>query len=182
MSVAKIRSWAFPHIKNWRTYIDVGAHDGDTSAPFVDQFEKVVIFEPNPHTFLMNLHSKIEKHNCALGSVAGQAKLKIPEITNRPDHGSIADRRNKDWNGLRFDVEVRTLDSFNYDDVDFIKIDVEQGEQEVIEGALATIKRCHPVIMFENKRNENDHIITLLEKDYQYRCIKYYSDTVATPS
>ena len=41
MSARKIREWAWPYIKNFRTYIDVGALDGDTAKPFVNNFEKI---------------------------------------------------------------------------------------------------------------------------------------------
>ena len=51
MSVRKIKEWAWPFIKNFRTYIDIGALDGDTSAPFVKDFKKVIAFEPSPLTF-----------------------------------------------------------------------------------------------------------------------------------
>ena len=40
MSVRKIKEWAWPWIKSFRTYIDIGAFDGDTSAPFVKDFKK----------------------------------------------------------------------------------------------------------------------------------------------
>ena len=44
MSAKKIREWAWPYIKNFRTYIDVGALDGDTAKPFVNNFEKIIAF------------------------------------------------------------------------------------------------------------------------------------------
>ena len=51
MSAKKIRQWAWPFIKNFRTYIDVGAFNGDTSAPFVKDFKRVIAFEPSPLIF-----------------------------------------------------------------------------------------------------------------------------------
>jgi FkbM family methyltransferase len=46
-------------------------------------------------------------------------------------------------------VDCRTIDSYNFDDVDAIKIDVEGSELFVMEGALETIKRCRPAIQVE---------------------------------
>jgi len=45
-------------------------------------------------------------------------------------------------------------------------------------GSLETIKKYEPVIMFENKRNENDIIILWLQS-LGYTLIKHKSDTVA---
>jgi FkbM family methyltransferase len=47
------------------------------------------------------------------------------------------------------EVPCRTIDSYNFDDVDAIKIDVEGSELFVMEGALETIKRCRPAVQVE---------------------------------
>ena len=46
-------------------------------------------------------------------------------------------------------AEQRTLDSFNFVDVDLIKIDVEGTELFVLQGAEDTIRRCQPVVQVE---------------------------------
>jgi hypothetical protein len=46
-------------------------------------------------------------------------------------------------------VHVNTLDSYHFDDVDLIKIDVEGHELAVIEGAVDTILRCKPHLIIE---------------------------------
>jgi hypothetical protein len=46
---------------------------------------------------------------------------------------------------------IKTLDSFNLQNVDFIKIDAEGYEPLVAKGALDTIKRCTPIILYERK-------------------------------
>jgi FkbM family methyltransferase len=46
-------------------------------------------------------------------------------------------------------AEQRTLDSFNFQDVDLIKIDVEGTELFVLQGAVDTIRRCQPVVQVE---------------------------------
>lgn len=51
------------------------------------------------------------------------------------------------------DVEMRTLDSFQFADVDFIKVDCEGFEENVLVGACDTILRCHPTIIVEQKRD-----------------------------
>lgn len=46
-------------------------------------------------------------------------------------------------------VPARTIDSFEFDEVDAIKIDVEGSELLVIEGAKDTIDRCRPSVQVE---------------------------------
>jgi len=178
MSERKIREWVFPFLKSKRTYIDIGAYIGETSLPFLDEFDTVIAFEPNPNSFnILKENKKIQTYNIALGKEEHKTNLIVP--TGQPaSDGSIAIRRNLNWIGDIFEVEVKRLDDFNFTDVDFIKIDVEEGEQEVIMGSLETIKKYEPVIMFENKRNENDIIILWLQS-LGYTLIKHKSDTVA---
>jgi FkbM family methyltransferase len=46
-------------------------------------------------------------------------------------------------------VHLRTLDSYNFEDVDIIKIDVEGHEFDVVQGAEQTILKYHPVVQLE---------------------------------
>ncbi len=46
-------------------------------------------------------------------------------------------------------AEMRTLDSFNFTNVSFMKIDVERSEKQVIDGIVQTILRNKPVIIIE---------------------------------
>ncbi len=41
MSIKKINDWAMPYVKQFRTYIDIGAHDGDTCIDLVDTFQSM---------------------------------------------------------------------------------------------------------------------------------------------
>lgn len=50
---------------------------------------------------------------------------------------------------IKYQVEVRTLDSFQFEQVDGIKIDVEGWELPVIRGARNTIDRDRPIIQTE---------------------------------
>ena len=49
----------------------------------------------------------------------------------------------------RTDVPVYTLDSFEFDGVDFVKVDVEGYELKVLQGALKTIDKYKPMIVIE---------------------------------
>ena len=48
-------------------------------------------------------------------------------------------------------VDVRTIDSFEFDAVDLIKLDIQGAEYAAVVGARETIQRHRPVIMLEQK-------------------------------
>ena len=175
MSAKKIREWAWPYIQNFRTYIDVGALDGDTAKPFVDNFVKIIAFEPNPEVFKL-IPESIEKYNVGLGDQLEKRNLLLPNNgKNLAAHGSVT----RYSSGIKcFPVTIKTLDSYNFTNVDFVKIDVEHFELQVCKGAENTFKKYMPTIMFENKRNEARDCKDFLESiGYQTKMFK--SDTVA---
>jgi FkbM family methyltransferase len=61
----------------------------------------------------------------------------------------------KNINTCNYPVDLITIDSLQLDKLDFIKLDVEGYEINVIEGALDTIKKCNPIITMEVWENFN---------------------------
>jgi len=184
MSIKKITRWAWPHIRQFRLYVDVGAHTGDTCVGLPTTFEETHAFEPNPTSFiqlqkLLHIHA----HPVALGDQNMQVTLIQPH-PKHPDWSSCAAARIDLWNHQpvhaqpqHFDVQMRTLDSYQFKNVDFLKIDVEQGEWGVIQGAQQTILACKPCILLENKRDEAQQAVNwLLSQGYTQK--HYGSDTV----
>ena len=180
MSERKIKDWAWAYIKNFRTYIDIGASTGTTSSPFINSFEKIYCFEPNPNSFKeLSKFSEITCHNYALGNTNEKKLLVMNTTTQNPEHGSLSDTRTETWDKTEtYEVEIKRLDDFKFDFVDFIKIDTEQYELEVVQGALKIIKKHKPTIFFENKRGEADQVILLL-LDLGFTVKKWKSDTIA---
>ena len=77
------------------------------------------------------------------------------DILDHTDHGGhnhvILDSKNiklRETQNL-VPVPARTIDSYNFEDVDAIKIDVEGSELLVMQGAKDTIKRCRPSVQVE---------------------------------
>jgi FkbM family methyltransferase len=163
MSEKKIRLYALPLCRERRVYVDIGASVGHTCHPFIQEFEAIHAWEPNPLSY-RELTQTPGPHYYpeALSNRAGTATLIIPSHTHNPEHGSMDAQRQNKWDCRdteQHQVITRTLDSYQLQNIDLIKIDVEQHERSVIQGALDTIKRCRPVIMIENKRDENQVII-----------------------
>ena len=135
-----------------RDAIDAGANIGTYSYFLRKKSRHVYAYEPNPGlaTRLERLLPDISLRNLALSDSCGDVVLQVPaDSDGRPIHelASIA----QDFSGpvQNFTVKAITLDSENFDNIGFIKIDVEQHERQVLLGALQTIKRCRPVIMTE---------------------------------
>lgn len=67
-------------------------------------------------------------------------------------------------------VKLECMDDIIASDfkVDFIKIDVEGAELEVLEGAEFTIKRCKPIILFEHAKIHNENYKTTPDLIYDF--------------
>jgi FkbM family methyltransferase len=169
----KIREQALPYVKNFRTYIDIGACEGHTTNPFLNDFKKIISFEPNPEIFHL-ISDQSEKYNVGLGDTNTEMILYLPNGRENPAHGSLV---RYDY-GIEFSVRIKRLDDYKFEDIDFIKIDVEHFEMQVCLGGQETIKKYMPTIYFENKRDEAEHVRVWLE-ELGYTTIKFRSDTVA---
>ncbi len=134
--------------RRFRTAVDCGAHVGLHSFNLAHEFDRVIAFEPvaaHRECFVKNVLeapgvSNVTLEACALGDKEGTVSI-------RTEPTSSGDSR-VDGAG---DIPMRTLDSFELKDVSYLKIDVEGTELFVLKGAEATIVKCKPVIMVEQK-------------------------------
>ena len=176
MSIKKINDWAMPYVKQFRTYIDIGAHDGDTCIDLVNTFQRVYAFEPNPES-IKAIPDTIKKFPFALGNKKEELVLTIPDNGyNNNKHGSIV----RHQSGIRqYSVSLKTLDGFEFKEVDLIKIDVEGMELQVLEGSMQTLMKWRPVVLFENKRSRYNKKLVDFFNEINYNIKVYKSDTVA---
>jgi len=77
-----------------------------------------------------------------------------------------------DWECIEEKVETVTLDSMQYKNVGYIKIDVEGHEYEVLEGAVNLISTQKPIVQIEildisKDRSENRSLNFLMEQGYE---------------
>ena len=139
------------------TAIDVGANQGFFAFAFSRVADRVEAFEPNPDyaAFARSmLGARARVHTVALSNENGTAEFVVPvseEGTVLHLGGNLkqAAATAQDSKTMRFDVEVRTLDSYAYRDVRVIKVDVEGSEMEVLEGGRETILRDRPCLIVE---------------------------------
>lgn len=160
--------WAIQHllpalIKDSRpVMLDVGAHHGDYCNLLARTFPQAVIhaFEPHPRTFASlekEADSTVRLHASALGATAGTAEL----FDRKGQDGSVHASLSKESllttyhsDVIVHQVRVITLDQFMDDEkierVDFIKIDTEGFEMDVLNGASRALESGRlGIIQFE---------------------------------
>ena len=135
--------------------IDVGGNRGVYAYNLWRLGATVEVFEPNP-TCLSVLttwakgKSTVHLYPVALSSHAGSATLHIPVDEQGIEHDASASIEHAGFVKSRNErVRLRTLDSFDFQGVSLIKIDVEGHEYSVIEGAMATIASSRPALLIE---------------------------------
>ncbi len=135
--------------------IDIGANIGLYAFRMSKLFSKVYAFEVNGDVTgdLTAYNSgNIDIRNVGLSSKSDHAILYIPVLRGFPLLGwaSLAPGNCPDTaEFITKSVEVQTLDSFNLDQVAFIKIDVEGHELEVLRGARRTLTDGRPTVLVE---------------------------------
>lgn len=128
-----------------RTAIDVGAHIGLFSYWMGKDFELVHAFEPvkaHRDCFEKNvgIPRHVQMHACALGETEGTVAMHTAPTSSGDS-----------WVDGAGDIPMKTLDSFELENVDWIKLDCEGFELFALKGGEQTIKRWHPCIMVEQK-------------------------------
>jgi FkbM family methyltransferase len=133
--------------------IDVGAHRGLYTWFLLQLTNNIVAFEPMAamQTLLRKIYgNSITLEAVALSDRSGEYPLRIP-ISN-PALATIS-TNNKLQAGARaittLITRTMTLDSFEYRNVGFIKIDVEGHEEAVLRGARTTLVRDMPNLIIE---------------------------------
>ena len=144
--------------------IDVGANMGSISFAMAKKSPrgKIVAFEPNPVVFerLKNnlnlnksvINSDFKIHNVALGKVKGSLLLR--EFAHLPGNSTIKQGSENEFDAIReFLVPVVCLDeivdSEGLTRIDFVKIDTELTELDVLKGFTNGIQRFKPTFQME---------------------------------
>ncbi len=135
--------------------VDVGGNRGIYAYKLWRLGARVEVFEPNPiccgvlKAWVVNKPS-VNVHAIALSSRAGHANLHIPIDEVGVEHDASASIENTDFLHARDQmVALKTLDSYCFNEVKLIKIDVEGHEGSVVSGATATLAFARPAILVE---------------------------------
>ncbi len=150
--------------------LDIGANIGSIAQALHKEGFEVECFEPQPAMFkLLELNCPDTKnHNVALGRFPGIAVMPKVNYDRKGNFGGLGI-----GGMIGISVEVKTLDEYGYDDISLIKLDVEGYEEEVLKGAVETIKRCKPIIYLEADREEKLYSLSATLKTLGYSYSKH---------
>lgn len=154
----------YPYLKNGMNVLDVGCAWGSYTLAALGRGCNVTAFNPHlpePNLFLKNMElnknfeQKWKLVEKAVYSKKGYLNQETREFVDveryediPPDYREPKKLKLGDSNN--FFTECDTLDNLYKGKVDFIKIDVEGAELEVIKGAMSIIKSNIPYILVEN--------------------------------
>lgn len=168
--------------------IDVGGNRGVYAYRLWKLGALVEVFEPNP-TCVRVLEawasgkSRLKIHSVALSDGRRVGRLHIPIDEFGIEHDASASIEHAGFARQREQlVNLQTLDSYCFSDVDLIKIDVEGHEYSVIAGTAATIAASKPALLVEiEQRHSTRPIGEVFRKilDLGYR--GYFRDNVLLP-
>lgn len=126
-----------PYFNQTRIALDIGCKAGHFAKHMCKDFQYVHMFDMRPKMKWQHLdRNRCLLHRVAVGNVNGKIKYS-GAVTNH-----VSDKEEQE-------AELRTIDSFNFANVDFIKIDVEGDEKSVLEGAFETLEKWKPVVVLE---------------------------------
>jgi FkbM family methyltransferase len=167
-------------INDKMTIIDIGTNIGETLLNFakINQNGINYGFEPVPYLYQratknieLNNFKNIILNNVALSDEKGSLFFQIP---NNNNSGGIS--MNKENNGK--EVKAITLDDFvnenQISQIDFIKIDVEGFEMNVLKGAKKVLEKFKPTMFIElddqnlkkQKSSAKEVVTFLIQKNY----------------
>ena len=148
--------------------IDVGAYRGAELAEMVRLAPngRHIAYEPLPfmHKYLVDHFPMVDVRWAALSNEEGERSFTC--VKYRPGNSGFSERLQVKQSPVEeFTVRAETLDSSLPAEYvpDLIKIDVEGAERLVIEGAINTISKHKPIVVFEHGKGEQS--ITIPNRD-----------------
>lgn len=148
-----------PYIRAWRTALDIGAYHGEWTRMLAEDFEVVFASEVVPES------RAAAKSNLPLNAYVydfGLGMIREPvEFTMRQGYAQNCSR-----DGVKAIYDVVPLDEVAPMMLDFVKLDVDGSEWDVIHGGIETFRRNKPTLCIEVKLLEpwaKAHLLRFLD-------------------
>jgi FkbM family methyltransferase len=144
-------------VKDSDVVIDCGANIGIWTLLFANKAKAVHAIEPHPNfrkRLIQNLNlnraKNCEVHSYGISSKEGRAILYSPPDSMKNKSASMLDLNPE--LSEKIEIEVRTFDSIfaHLDKIDFIKIDCDGSDADIILSGRRVIERHRPIIIFED--------------------------------
>lgn len=144
---------AMKFVTDWSLAVDAGAHVGTWARVLSQKFLQVIAVEPAADTFealAANMATfgcqNVDLRNVALGARSGM--VSIAPLEPRAEALKNTGARFVQAGG---NIPCQRLDDWDLPSLGFLKLDVEGSEASILEGALKTLRRCRPIVLYENK-------------------------------
>ena len=164
------------YAKRRRHAVDIGAHVGIFTRRFARDFERVTAIEPVNHELLRQNTEHLNNVNIypfGADRTNGVSYIHNPVDANGSGWWELTDRETDKT------VSIVTVDSLRLREVDYIKVDTQAREREVLEGAQETIELCKPIIHVETK---DQQLLQWIEYYFDYKWqSKYIKDHILLP-
>lgn len=177
------------HVEHRRIVVQAGGNCGQMVRPLAAEFGAVYTFEPDPKNFVaLTVNTahllNVFRFQAALGIQRGPRGMadgdgRFPGV----NCGALY------MSGLGIIPTVR-IDDLGLLTCDLILLDIEGSERAAVAGAAATIARCRPVIVIEDKglgtkfygEGQDEAEAHLIERHGYRRAARIRNDTVMVPA
>jgi FkbM family methyltransferase len=179
----EIKNVLYNEIINSDVIVDVGAYIGDYAIPLAKHVHKVIAFEPNPQT------AKVLEKNIELNQIqniklftkaVGEAKSRVKfRLSHKPLLSGIINTsaapttlNNTEGNHRDSNVEVEIIDLdtalFTEDRINWLLIDAEGNEINILNGARNIMRKYSPKIIIEIQPENLDAVKKILIEEGPY--------------
>lgn len=147
-----VRRRSISHCQHRGLALDIGANVGLWTRDLCTFFQRVIAVEPVAEfreCLLRNVTAaNLEIQPVALGSITAMINMIVTPDNTGHSHVDTASVG-------QGSIPMVTLDSLNLPQVDYIKIDCEGFENNIILGAQQTILKYRPVMVVEDKKHQD---------------------------
>jgi FkbM family methyltransferase len=173
-TLLKLREYVNPD----RNVLEIGGHCGTSTivySHFLNPDKKIYVYEPQENMYNLLVHNVIQnnlQHKILprnLGVFCYDGVGKMNDIDLDGGGGLVARRYNEEINyGCNFGgiglgksgetVNLTTIDSMNLENIGFIHCDAQGSENFIFSKSIETIKKCRPVILYENNAEHAQYL------------------------
>lgn len=180
-AMIRMGEYAPDEFETWEPYlfqesivVDVGANFGAHTSAFAKRSPFGAVFAIEPQRMLYNMlcgsialngWTHVHAKHVAVGRITGHVNVPPIDYRGFGNFGGLELGKKQEGEP----VPVIRLDDLQLTRADFLKIDVEGMELDVLVGGRETIKRCRPVMSVEADREEQVPQLIERLREWNYR-------------
>jgi FkbM family methyltransferase len=172
--VAFHESWMgkYLRVEKGDIFIDIGAHIGKYSIPLSKIASRIVAVEPDPDNYeclKRNVETNRIRNITTVNMLAWKEDTTVKfYLTDKKGGGTTKEGLPlRTYVGRYLELQAETMDnmlkSLGISEVDWIKIDVEGAEYEVLKGLRETLSKCKPHIIAEIMKPNLKKVLALMD-------------------